>query len=113
MQPTSKLALRSFALSFGNVFTLPRVCFSFYVLFVCFSLLNRIYATFYRNGKGLKELAEYGPDGKRLNSIHLIDHHGLGSHWHPWKSGGQVPTEAYPINDRMKKLINKIKNFEK
>ena len=81
--------------------------------FVCFSLLNRIYATFYRNGKGLKELAEYGPDGKRLNSIHLIDHHGLGSHWHPWESGGQVPTEAYPINDRMKKLINKIKNFKK
>ena len=41
---------------------------------------NRIYATFYRNGKGLKELAEYGADGKRLNSIHIIDHHGLGSH---------------------------------
>ena len=74
---------------------------------------NRIYATFYRNGKGLKELAEYGTDGKRLNSIHIIDHHGLGSHWHPWKNGGQVPTEAYPINSRMRNLIDKIKNFKK
>lgn len=44
---------------------------------------GRIYATFYRNGKGLKELAEYGVAGERLNSIHIIDH-GLGSHWHPW-----------------------------
>ena len=74
---------------------------------------NRIYATFYRNDKGLKELAEYGADGKRLNSIHIIDHHGLGSHWHPWKNGGQVPTEAYPINSRMRNLIDKIKNFKK
>ena len=74
---------------------------------------NRIYATFYRNGKGLKELAEYGADGKRLNSIHIIDHNGLGSHWHPWKNGGQVPTEAYPINSRMRNLIDKIKNFKK
>ena len=74
---------------------------------------NRIYATFYRNGKGLKELAEYGADGKKLNSIHIIDHHGLGSHWHPWKNGGQVPTEAYPINSRMRNLIDKIKNFKK
>ena len=74
---------------------------------------GRVYATFYRNGKGLKELAEYGSDGKRLNSIHIIDHHGLGSHWHPWKNGGQVPTEAYPINSRMRNLIDKIKNFKK
>ena len=28
---------------------------------------GRIYATFDRNGKGLKEIAEYGPDGKRIN----------------------------------------------
>ena len=74
---------------------------------------GRVYAAFYRNGKGLKELAEYGADGKRLNSIHIIDHHGLGSHWHPWKNGGQVPTEAYPINSRMRNLIDKIKNFKK
>ena len=74
---------------------------------------NRIYATFYCNGKGLKELAEYGADGKRLNSIHIIDHHGLGSHWHPWKNGGQVENSAYPLDDKMKSLINKIINFKK
>ena len=45
--------------------------------------------------------------------IHIIDHNGLGSHWHPWKNGGQVPTEAYPINSRMRNLIDKIKNFKK
>ena len=74
---------------------------------------NRTYATFYRNGKGLKEIAEYGPDGKRLNSIHIQDHKGLGPHWHPWKNGGQVENKAYKLTDRMKSLINKIINFKK
>ena len=74
---------------------------------------GRIYATFYRNGKGLKEIAEYGPDGKRINSIHIIDHNGLGSHWHPWKNGGQVENSAHALDDRMKGLINKIINFKK
>ena len=74
---------------------------------------NRTYATFYRNGKGLKEIAEYGPDDKRLNSIHLQDHKGLGPHWHPWKNGGQVENEAYKLTDEMKSLINKIINFKK
>ena len=74
---------------------------------------NRTYATFYRNGKGLKEIAEYGPDGKRLNSIHLQDHKGLGPHWHPWKNSGQVENEAYKLTDEMKSLINKIINFKK
>lgn len=75
--------------------------------------LGRIYATFYRNGKGLKEIAEYGPDGKRINSIHIVDHNGLGSHWHPWKNGGQVENSAHTLDDRMKGLINKIINFKK
>lgn len=74
---------------------------------------NRTYATFYRNGKGLKEIAEYGPDGKRINSIHLQDHKGLGPHWHPWKDGGQVENAAYELTDRMKSIINKIINFKK
>jgi hypothetical protein len=30
---------------------------------------NRTYATFYRNGKGLKEIARYGPDGKKIEEI--------------------------------------------
>ena len=74
---------------------------------------NRTYATFYRNGKGLKEIAEYGPDGKRINSIHIIDHKGLGSHWHPWKDGKQIENVAHTLTERMKKLITKIINFKK
>ena len=27
---------------------------------------NRTYVTFYRNGKGLKEIAQYGPDARGL-----------------------------------------------
>ena len=66
---------------------------------------NRTYATFYRNGKGLKEIAQYGPDGKRINSIHIQDHKGLGAHWHPWTSGGQVKKDARPLTNEMRKLI--------
>ena len=32
---------------------------------------NRTYATFYRNGKGLKEIAQYGPDGKKREWPHV------------------------------------------
>ena len=74
---------------------------------------NRTYVTFYRNGKGLKEIAEYGPDGKRINSIHIQEHKGMGAHWHPWKNGGQANNDARPLTNEMKKLINKIKNFKK
>lgn len=74
---------------------------------------NRTYATFYRNGKGLKEIAEYGPDGNRINSIHIQDHKGMGSHWHPWMNGRQAQKDARPLTNEMKKLINKIKNFKK
>lgn len=74
---------------------------------------NRTYATFYRNGKGLKEIAEYGPDGKRINSIHIQDHKGMRSHWHPWMNGRQAQKDARPLTNEMKKLINKIKNFKK
>ncbi|MBQ3623208.1 MAG: hypothetical protein IJA04_05855 [Bacteroidaceae bacterium] len=74
---------------------------------------NRTYATFYRNGKGLKEIARYGPDGKKIEEIHIVDHKGLGAHWHPWKSGGQVKNDARPLTTEMKKLVNKIINFKK
>lgn len=73
---------------------------------------NRIYATFYRNGKGLKEIAEYGPDGKRINSIHITDHKGYGPHYHNWRGLGQEK-DAHALTKEMKSLINKIINFKK
>lgn len=63
--------------------------------------------------KNNKEIAEYGPDGKRINSIHIIDHKGLGPHWHPWRNGGQVENVAHALTKEMKSLINKIINFKK
>lgn len=73
---------------------------------------NRVYATYYRDGKGLKEVAEYGKDGKKIYEIHTIDHQGLGTHYHPWKNGR--PTgEVYKLTGAMKLLLNKILNLKR
>lgn len=73
---------------------------------------NRIYATFYRNGKGLKEIGVYGADGKKQYEIHTIDHHGLGTHYHRWKNG-KPEGDASAVTEKMKSLIEKIINFKK
>lgn len=64
---------------------------------------NSVYAIYYANGKGLKALAKYGSDGKKLYEIHTIDHKGLGSHFHTWKDG--KPEDPRPITKAMEKLI--------
>ena len=74
---------------------------------------NRIYATFYRNGKGLKEIARYGPDGKKIEAIHIVDHKGLGPHYHKWTKGKPVEGETRALTTEMKKLVDKIINFKK
>ena len=78
---------------------------------------GRMYKTVFSIGDNIKILEtknpKASPDGKRLNSIHLQDHKGLGPHWHPWKNGGQVENEAYKLTNEMKSLINKIINFKK
>lgn len=74
---------------------------------------NRIYAAFYRSGKGLKEIGVYGADGKKLYEIHTIDHHGLGAHYHNWLGGKPVNDDAHVLTNEMKGLINKIINFKK
>ena len=74
---------------------------------------NRTYATFYRNGKGLKEIARYGPDGKKIEEIHIVDHKGLGPHYHKWANGRPIEGETHTLTTEMKKLVNKIINFKK
>lgn len=67
---------------------------------------NSIYAIYYANGKGLKEIAEYGSDGKKLYEIHTVDHKGLGTHYHTWKDG--KPGDPQPITAAMEKLLKEI-----
>lgn len=71
---------------------------------------NAIYAIFNKGGKGLKGIAKYGPDGKKLFEIHTTDHEGLGAHYHPWKDGR--PLDALPLTQSMKQMINNVLNFK-
>ena len=71
---------------------------------------NSIYAIFNKGGKGLKAIAKYGADGKKIFEIHTTDHDGLGAHFHPWKDGH--PLDAQPLTKDMKKLIDDVLNFK-
>ncbi len=71
---------------------------------------NRIYVTFYKDGHGLKAIAKYGKDGKKIFEIHTIDHKGLGAHYHTWKDG--KPDKAHSLTPEFKKLLSNILNFK-
>jgi len=71
---------------------------------------NSIYAIFNKGGKGLKGIAKYDSDGKKIFEIHTTDHNGLGAHFHPWKDGH--PLDAKPLTKSMKKLIDDVLNFK-
>ena len=72
---------------------------------------NRIYVSFYLNGKDVKEIAQYDSDGKKIFSIHTDDHHGIKPHYHIWKDGKQL-SEGYHLTADLKKLLTKIQNYE-
>lgn len=71
---------------------------------------NSIYAIFNKGGKGLKAIAKYGADGKKLFEIHTTDHKGLGVHYHLWTDGH--PLEAKPLTKEMKQLLDDALNFK-
>ncbi len=71
---------------------------------------NTIYSIFNKNGSGVKAIAKYGSDGKKLWEIHTTDHKGLGVHYHPWSDGH--PQYAKPITQAMKKIIDDVLNFK-
>ena len=74
---------------------------------------NRIYVSFYANGKDVKAVAKYGNDGKKLWEIHTADHHGLSPHYHIWIDGKPKEDDARPLTLQMKKLLKKIKDYGK
>ena len=71
---------------------------------------NSIYAIFNKNGSGVKAIAQYGSDGKKLWEIHTTDHKGLGVHYHPWGDGH--PQDAKPVTQGMKQLIYDVLNLK-
>ena len=71
---------------------------------------NRIYVSFYKNGKDVKEIAQYGPDGKKIFSIHTDDHHGIKPHYHIWKDGAQLKP-GYKLDSAKLDLLTKIQNY--
>jgi len=71
---------------------------------------NRVYVSFWKNGKDVKEVAQYGSDGKKIYAIHTGDHHGLSPHYHIWKNGRPLE-DAYALTPQMKKLLSKIQNY--
>lgn len=58
---------------------------------------NAVYAMMNKDGKGLKCIAIYGDDCKKIVEIHTNDHKGLGVHYHDWKDGR--PISNHPLSD--------------
>lgn len=71
---------------------------------------NRIYVSFMANGKDVKEISQYGSDGKKLWAIHTNDHKGLKPHYHIWKNGAPS-VDGYPLTTQMQELLKKVRNY--
>jgi hypothetical protein len=67
-----------------------------------------IYLMMNKNGEGVKSIAVYDKDCKKVVEIHTADHKGLGVHYHDWDNGH--PVSVHPISDSItwKNLLNYI-----
>lgn len=80
---------------------------------------NRIYATFYKDGHDVKEIAKYGPNGLKQWAIHTAKHDDLFDHYHPWRDGSPIIDEvthknkALPLTPEMEVILNKLRTFGK
>ena len=65
-----------------------------------------------KNGKGLKSIAIYDSDCKKIAEIHTADHHGSGPHYHKW-SNGRPTGDAIPIgkSPKYQKLLIETLNL--
>lgn len=72
---------------------------------------NSTYAIFNKEGKGVKAIAKYGSDGKKIWEIHTTDHKGFGAHYHKWKDGKPLDEEPHPLTPAMKKLLDNVSNL--
>jgi hypothetical protein len=73
---------------------------------------NTTYAIFNKDGSGVKAIAKYGADGKKLWEIHTTDHKGLGAHYHKWKDGKPLDEEPHPLTPAMKKLHKNVSDLK-
>lgn len=74
---------------------------------------GRIYAVVNKTGSDIKSIAIYGQDARKIYEIHTDDHRGLKPHWHPWSNGHPEKDTAYPLDAEKKKILEKIRNFER
>lgn len=76
----------------------------------------RMYASFYKNGSGINEIAKYGEDHKKEWAIHTIGHSKTitGPHVHEWNGEGH-PSKLYSLteNDPRLALLHRLENFQK
>ena len=70
---------------------------------------NSIYDIFNKNGNGVKAIAKYGADGKKIWELHTTDHKGMGLHYHNWKDGR--PIDTHKATPAMKKLLENVLNL--
>lgn len=71
---------------------------------------NRVYVSFLKNGKDIKDVSLYGSDGKKYLQIHTEPHHGIAPHYHVWVNGKPVPGDN-PLTPHMMKILKYIQNY--
>ena len=74
---------------------------------------KRVYVVMYPKDdpkyNGIKAIAQYGDDGKKVFEIHTSDHKGMGIHHHIWNDGRGGPAVA-GLTDDMRVLYEKVIN---
>lgn len=83
----------------------------------------RLYATFYKDGSGVNEIAKYGEDHKKEWAIHTSPHNSKkakkkgeavdGPHIHRWANGSAQGPEQFSSNDPRIGLLQRVQNFQK
>lgn len=74
----------------------------------------RMYASFYKDGSGINEIALYGEDHKKIWAIHTIPHNDIkGAHIHPWHDGKAGNAIPLAINDARYALLKRFEVFYK
>lgn len=77
---------------------------------------NRVYVSFMADGSDVKEIAQYGDDGKKLYAIHTLEHRNryskecISPHYHIWKNGSQSK-EGYPLTKEMQQLLTYVRQY--
>ncbi len=76
---------------------------------------NRVYAIMYSKDskyQGIKAIAKYDENGKKIFEMHTSDHKGMGHHYHIWVNGSPG-TAIQGWSQEMKKIYKQVYNYEK